>query len=91
MTTENDLAEQMEQMNIQNPVESIGAWDAIYNYMYPELKREYDMTEMMYQVVSSGGGLFPDEQQREINRFRNEMANILQVRHLLRRMAGYRH
>ena len=90
MTTENDLAEQMEQMNIQNPVESIGAWDAIYNYMYPELKREYEMTEMMYQL-SSGGSLLPDEQQREINRFRNEMANILQVRHLLRRMAGYRH
>jgi len=92
MTTESDLAEQMEQMTIQSPVESVGAWDAIYHYMYPELKREYDRNELMYQMMSlEDSALMPDEQEREINRYRNEMMRVIQVRRMLRRLAGYRH
>jgi hypothetical protein len=92
MSSDNDLAEQMDQMNIQSPLESVGAWDAIYHYMYPELKREYDRNELMYQMMSlEETTLMPDEQEREINRYRNEMMRVIQVRGMLRRLAGYRH
>ncbi len=92
MSSDNDLAEQMDQMNIQSPLENVGAWDAIYHYMYPELKREYDRNELMYQMMSlEESTLMPDEQEREINRYRNEMMRVIQVRGMLRRLAGYRH
>jgi hypothetical protein len=92
MTTESDITEQMEQMTIQSPIESVGAWDAIYSYMYPELKREYDRNELMYQMMFfDETALTPDEQEREINRYRNEMMRVIQVRRMLRRLAGYRH
>lgn len=87
-----ELTEQMEQMSIQSPVESVGAWDAIYSYMYPELKRQHEIAEHMYSVMSlEESVLRPDEQEREINRYRNEMMRVIQVRRMLRRLAGYRH
>lgn len=91
MTTESDITEQMEQMSIKSPVESVGAWDAIYSYMYPELKREYESNERLYQLMTEPGGLLPNDQEREINRYRNEMMRVIQVRRMLRRLAGYRH
>jgi len=91
MSSDNDLAEQMEQMTIQSPLENVGAWDAIYSYMYPELKREYDRNELMYQMMTEPGGLTPEEQAIEMNRYRNEMMRVIQVRGMLRRLAGYRH
>lgn len=91
MTTENNLSEQIDQMNIQSPLENVGAWDAVYSYMYPELKREYDRNQAMYQMMSEPLGLTPQERTREMDRYRNEMMKVIQVRGVLRRLAGYRH
>ena len=93
MSSDNNLAEQMEQMNIQSPLENVGAWDAIYSYMYPELKREYDRNELMYHqmMILEESDMMPDEQEREITRYHNEMMRVIQVRGMLRRLAGYRH
>lgn len=88
---ENDLVEQMEQMNV-NSVESISAWDAIYQYMYPQLKRDYDRNDLMYNMFSTEESVLePQEQLREIEKYRNEISRIIQVRAVLRRFAGYRH
>jgi len=91
--SDNDLTEQINNMNIESSTENVGAWDAIYNYIYPELKREYLRHELMYSMMSldEESALTPVEQEREIERYRNEMMRVLQVRGMLRRLAGYRH
>jgi len=85
MNEENDLVE-------QNPVESESAWQSIYQYMYPQLRSTYDFNQEYYHRFSDGE-LYttPDRQEFNIERHRNEMARIIQVRVLLRRLAGHRH
>lgn len=91
---ENDLVEQMEGMNIVNPVESESAWQSIYQYMYPQLKSTYDFNLEYYHRFSRGefDKLYTNPARIEFNieRHRNEMARIIEVRTLLRRLAGHR-
>ena len=84
MNQENDLVE-------QNPVESESAWQSIYQYMYPQLKSTYDFNLEYYHRFSNDE-LYttPERQEFNIERHRNEMARIIQVRFLLRRLAGHR-
>lgn len=79
-------------------VQSTSAWDAIYNHVYPDLHNEYQQHHQDY--VSAMFQQHPDVltveentaiQTEEMEYFRSEMAKVIQVRALLRRLAGYRH
>ena len=80
-------------------VQSISAWDAIYNHVYPHLKNEFQEHEQNFMSAMfeppDPEVLSPEEQMtiqvEEMEYFRNEMARVIQVRALLRRLAGYRH
>jgi hypothetical protein len=92
MNDVNNLENAMEQMNIEPPpTESVSAWEAIYNYINPELQREYDRSETVFRLFTEPGALTPQETETELNRYRNEMLRVLHVNRFLRRMAGYRH
>ena len=80
-------------------VQSTSAWDAIYNHVYPHLKNEFQEYEQNYITAMfqppPPDVLTPQEamtiQVEEMDYFRNKMSRVLQVRALLRRLAGYRH
>ncbi len=88
-----ELVEEMANLNIEPPEHRQAAWEAVYDYIYPHLKREYDVEDMLYTTYSldDSNVLTASETEREIEKARTNMRRIIQVQHYLRRLAGRRH
>lgn len=77
----------MEEDPVENPMENPSAWESIYNYVKPSLKREYDIQQMRLSMETNV--LTEEETQQLHTNINNEIRRIIYLRNFLKRSAGH--
>lgn len=74
-------------MEEENPIENPSAWESIYDYVKPDLRRQYDIEQMR---LSMENNVLTDEETQQLHtNINNEIRRIIYLRNFLKRLAGH--